>query len=118
MLWSPPTCASMGTPIFPRGPFSKPTVKVFPPHRTWEQFEAFSQALLAESARILGTTQGYLFHVPYPHAPIRLVAVLGGKLESVTYPYASLPDLMELVAEGAPLILDNVQEGGWGSEAC
>ena len=35
----------------------------FSPHRTWEQFEAFSQALLAESARILGTTQGYLFHV-------------------------------------------------------
>lgn len=68
----------------------------FSPHRTWEQFEAFSQALLAESARILGTTQGYLFHVPYPHAPLRLVAVLGGKLESVTYPYASLPDLMEL----------------------
>ena len=86
----------------------------FSPHRTWEQFEAFSQALLAESARILGTTQGYLFHVPYPHAPLRLVAVLGGKLESVTYPYASLPDLMELVAEGAPLILDNVQEGGMG----
>ena len=86
----------------------------FSPHRTWEQFEAFSQVLLAESARILGTTQGYLFHVPYPHAPLRLVAVLGGKLESVTYPYASLPDLMELVAEGAPLILDNVQEGGMG----
>lgn len=42
------------------------------------------------------------------------MAVLGGKLESVTYPYASLPDLMELVAEGAPLILDNVQEGGMG----
>lgn len=32
----------------------------------------------------------------------------------MTYPYASLPDLMELVAEGAPLILDNVQEGGMG----
>ena len=57
----------------------------FSPHRTWEQFEAFSQALLAESARILGTTQGYLFHVPYPHAPLRLVAVLGGKRGSSAY---------------------------------
>lgn len=107
----------MGTPIFPRRALLEAYRESFPPTGQGT-VQCLSQALLAESARILGTTQGYLFHVPYPHAPIRLVAVLGGKLESVTYPYASLPDLMELVAEGAPLILDNVQEGGWGSEAC
>ena len=62
----------------------------FSPHRTWEQFEAhFAGFVGGVGPHHSVLRRGYLFHVPYHMPPLRLVAVLGGKLESVTYPYAS-----------------------------
>ena len=54
----------MGTPIFPQRALLEAYRESFSPNRTWEQFEAFSQALLAESARILGTYAGIPLSCP------------------------------------------------------
>lgn len=82
----------------------------FAPRRSGLSFEEFSRMLLTESGRLLGASEGWLYHRSQPSAPLRLVEKNGSALESFLGA-ATVEEMAELVAEGEPVILDSVTDG-------
>lgn len=82
----------------------------FAPRRSGLSFEEFSRILLTESGRLLGASEGWLYHRSQPSAPLRLVEKTGTDQELFPGP-ASAEEMAELVAEGEPVILDSVTDG-------
>ena len=75
-------------------------------------FESFLPILLTESAQILGAEHSCLFLQSHPSAPLRQLA---SQDSSAVGPELSIPSTLDeiagIVAEGSPLLLDNLGGG-------
>ena len=89
----------------------------FAPQRLRTSFESFLPILLTESAQILGAEHSCLFLQSHPSAPLRQLA---SQDSSAVGPELSIPSTLDeiagIVAEGSPLLLDNLG-GGSGAAA-
>lgn len=84
----------------------------FAPQRLRTSFESFLPILLTESAQILGAEHSCLFLQSHPSAPLRQLA---SQDSSAVGPELSIPSTLDeiagIVAEGSPLLLDNLGGG-------
>ena len=80
----------------------------FAPRISALSFEEFSRVMLAESGRLLGASEGWLYHRAQPAVPLRLLERMSWTDESFPVPAASTEELAELVAEGEPVVLDGM----------
>lgn len=80
----------------------------FSPRRPGISFEVFARILLTESGRLMGADGGWLWHLPSPSARLRMVEQVGDTGGDAFPVPATVMELAEIVAEGEPVILDNV----------
>ena len=85
----------------------------FAPRRSGLSFEEFARILITESGRLLGASEGWLYHRSQPSAPLRLMETTAGTDERFPVP-ASAEEIAELVAEGEPVMLDSLADRGEG----
>ena len=83
----------------------------FAPRRSGLSFEEFARILLTESGRLLGASEGWLYHRSQPSAPLRLMERTAEADGSFPVP-ASMEEIAELVAEGEPVMLDSLAVRG------
>ena len=82
----------------------------FAPHRFDLSFDEFARVLLTESGRLFGASDGWLYRRSQPSVPITLMERTGGAGETLPIP-ASTEEIVELVAEGEPVMLDGTGRG-------